>query len=78
MPDKVRILGQGMVVAKHRVLGGRKQYLIDSSHRTGGCTKSKMSSASDMTLGRIGEYVPARSLEIYQAIGSHLAHGDRP
>ena len=78
MPDKVRILDQGKLVAEHRVLEGRKQYLIDRSHRTGGSAKSKLSSAPDITLGRIGEYVPARSLSIYQAIGSHLAHGDRP
>lgn len=78
MPDKVRILDQGKLVAEHRVLEGRKQYLIDRSHRTGTSTKSKGSSAPDITLGRIGEYVPARSLEIYQTIGSHLAHGERP
>lgn len=78
MPDKVRILDQGKLVAEHRVLEGRKQYLIDRSHRTGGGTRSKVNASSDVTLGRIGEYVPARSLSIYQAIGSQLAQGDRP
>ncbi len=78
MPDRIRILDHGKVVAEHRVLEGRKQYLIDPGHRTGGSTKSKMSSAADITLGRIGEHVPARSLAVYQAIGAQLAHGDRP
>jgi hypothetical protein len=34
--------------------------------------------AAEITIGRIGDPVPLRSLVIYQAIGSQLATGGRP
>lgn len=78
MPDRIRILDLGVVVAEHPVMEGRKQYRIDRSHRTGGSARSKAKAHSDITVGRIGDHVPTRSLAIYQMIGAQLASGDGP
>jgi transposase len=78
MPDLIRILDLGMIVAEHPVLEGRKQYRIDRRHRTGGSAKRKANGITGVTVGRIGDHVPTRSLAVYQAIGVQLANGDRP
>jgi len=78
LPDLIRILDLGNIVAEHPVLEGRKQYRIDRSHRTGGGPKRKMDMAGAVTIGRIGDHVPLRPLAIYQAIGAQLASAGRP
>lgn len=78
LPDLVRILDLGIVVAEHPVAEGRKQYRIDRSHRTGGSARRKPSTTNGITLGRIGDHVPLRPLALYQAIGAQLAMGERP
>ena len=79
LPDRIRILDLGTIVAEHAVLEGRKQYRIDQQHRTGGRTAARRSGvAAGITIGRIGDHVPLRSLAVYQAIGSQLATGGRP
>ena len=78
LPDLIRILDLGNIVAEHPILEGRKQYRIDRSHRTGGSTKRKMNTATGVTIGRIGDHVPLRPLAIYQAIGAQLANAGRP
>ena len=78
LPDLIRILDLGIVVAEHPVAEGRKQYRIDRSHRTGGGAKRKPSTANGITLGRVGDHVPLRPLALYQAIGAQLAMGERP
>jgi len=78
LPDLIRILDLGNVVAEHPVLEGRKQYRIDRGHRTGGVAKRRTGIAAGISIGRIGDHVPRRSLAIYQAIGAQLAGGDRP
>jgi transposase len=77
LPDLIRILDRGIVVAEHPVLEGRKQYRIDRNHRTGGARRTANKIAC-ITLGRIGDHVPLRSLALYQAVGDQLAMGDRP
>ena len=79
LPDLVRILELGRVIAEHPVLEGRKQYRIDRSHRTGGNGAARRTGvAAGITIGRLGDHVPLRSLAVYQAIGSQLAAGGRP
>lgn len=79
LPDVVRILELGRVIAEHPVLEGRKQYRIDRRHRTGGSGAARRTGvAAGITLGRLGDHVPLRSLAVYQAIGSQLAAGGRP
>jgi hypothetical protein len=78
LPDLIRILDLGTVVAEHPILEGRKQYRIDRSHRTGGSTQRKLNAATGITIGRIGDHVALRPLAIYQAIGVQLANAGRP
>jgi transposase len=78
LPDIVRILDLGTVVAEHPVLEGRKRYLVDPAHRTRGTGTRRSGEAVEMTFGRIGEHVPLRPLSLYQAIGAQLAMGGRP
>ena len=78
LPELIRILELGRIIAEHPVLEGRKQYRIDRSHRTGGNgTRRRSGVAADVTIGRLGDHVPLRSLAVYQAIGSQLAAGGR-
>jgi transposase len=78
LPDLIRILDLGTVVAEHPVLEGRKQYRIDRRHRTGGSAKCKTNIPGGVIIGRIGDHVPLRPLAIYQAIGEQLANAGRP
>ena len=79
LPDLIRVLDLGNIVAEHPVLEGRRQYRIDRTHRTGGNGMRRRSGiAAGITIGRIGDHVPLRPLAIYQAIGSHLATAGRP
>jgi hypothetical protein len=78
LPDRIRILDLGMVVAEHAVVEVRKQYCIDRSHRTGGSARRKINTLAAITLSRIGDHVLARPLSVYQAIGTQLAMGERP
>ncbi len=79
LPDVIRILELGRVIAEHPVLEGRKQYRIDRRHRTGGSGAARRTGvAAGITLGRLGDHVPLRPLAVYQAIGSQLAAGGRP
>jgi transposase len=79
LPDKIRIIDLGNVIAEHPVLEGRRQYRIDPAHRTGGNGAQRRYHGKEViAIGRIGEHVAVCSLAIYQAIGSQLARGERP
>jgi hypothetical protein len=77
LPDLIRILDLGIVVAEHPVAEGRKHYRIDRNHRTGGSARRKTNMTNGIILGRIGDHVPLRPLALYQAIGAQLAMGER-
>jgi hypothetical protein len=79
LPDQIRILDQGRLVATHPVLEGHRQYRIDPAHRQRTHTRTpRQPTAEDLVIGRIGEHVARRSLAVYQAIGERLAlAGDR-
>lgn len=77
LPDLVRIIDRGIVVAEHPVLEGRRQYRIDRRHRTGRPQPRTPERPLTM-IGRIGDHVPLRSLAIYEAIGASLAMEGRP
>jgi transposase len=80
LPDQIRILDEGRLVATHPILEGRRQYRVDTAHRQGAAARSARHSADDaVIIGRIGERVAHRSLAIYQAVGERLAiAGGRP
>lgn len=78
LPDRIRILDMGEIIAEHAVLEGRRQSRIDPAHRTGNnAARQKIQNQDVIAVGRIGERVPVRSLAVYQAIGAQLAQGDR-
>lgn len=80
LPDQLRILDEGRLVAIHPVLEGRRQYRVDPAHRQGGVARSPRQVAGEaVAVGRIGDRVAQRSLAYYQAIGDRLAvAGERP
>ena len=81
LPDQLRILDEGRLVAVHPVLEGRRQYRVDPAHRQGAAARSPHRAAADETImvGRVGDRVAQRSLAYYQAIGERLAvAGERP
>jgi transposase len=74
LPDTIRILDQGRLVATHPVLEGRRQYQVDPSHRQGSAARAMRHGYEDsITIGRRGDQVARRSLDFYQAIGDRLA-----
>jgi transposase len=74
LPDIIRILDQGRVVAIHPVLEGRRRTRVAPEHRQGGTGRSRSRAvAGDVVIGRPGEHVPRRPLAFYQAVGHRLA-----
>jgi len=85
LPDLIRILDSGRLVASHPILEGRRQYRIDPGHRQGAAAHSLRRAHEDaIPIGRRGDHVARRSLAFYQAVGERLAigapstAGDRP
>ena len=80
LPDQIRILDEGRLVATHPVLEGRRQYRVDPAHRQGAVTRAPRHTPDEAVIvGRIGDRVAHRSLAFYQAIGECLAvAGGRP
>ncbi len=74
LPDMIRILDEGRLVASHPVIEGRRQYRIDPAHRQGAQARAmRHGYAEDVLIGRRGDHVARRSLSFYQAIGERLA-----
>jgi transposase len=77
LPDVIRILDQGCIVAVHPVLEGRRRTRVAPEHRQGGGRQRDgrfgSRSASGVVLGRSGDHIQRRSLEFYQAVGNRLA-----
>jgi len=73
LPDQIRILDQGRIVATHPVLEGRRQSRVDPVHRHGSVKRTSRQPAQDLIVGRIGQHVAQRSLAVYQEIGERLA-----
>ena len=80
LPDQLRILDEGRLVAVHPVLEGRRQYRVDPEHRQGAGTRSpRHADPAEAVVGHVGQRVAQRSLAYYQAIGDRLAvAGERP
>jgi transposase len=78
LPDLIRILDGGRLVASHPVIEGRRQYRIDPAHRQGAPARAmRHGQANEVLIGRRGDHVARRSLAFYQAIGERLASGER-
>ena len=77
LPDLIRVIECGIVVAEHPVLEGRRQYRIDRRQCTGPPI-SRMQKHPATMIGRIGNHLLLRSLAIYEAIAAGLALEGRP
>jgi transposase len=73
LPDQIRILDQGRIVATHPILEGRRQSRVDPLHRHGPVKRTSRQPAQDLIVSRIGQCVAQRSLAVYQEIGERLA-----
>ena len=72
LPDVIRILDQGKLVAIHPVLEGRKRTRVAPEHRQGRIPM-RSAPAQNTVIARSGDHVQRRSLNVYQAIGERLA-----
>ena len=78
LPDVIRILDQGRLVAVHPVLEGRKRTRVAPEHRQGRIPARSGPAQQAATIARAGDHVQRRSLDIYRAIGESLpASGGR-
>jgi hypothetical protein len=76
LPDTIRILDGGRLVASHPILEGRRQYRVDPDHRQGAAARAMRHGHPDsLTIGCRGDHVARRSLSVYQAVGERLAAG---
>ena len=73
LPDVIRILDQGHLVAVHPVLEGRKRTRVAPEHRQGRIAMRPGPAQQTTIIARAGDHVQRRSLDIYQAIGEGLA-----
>jgi len=74
LPDQIRVLDEGRLVAVHPVLEGHRQYRVDPAHRKGAAARAMRHIPGDtVVLARVGDHVAQRSLAFYQAIGERLA-----
>jgi hypothetical protein len=79
LPDIIRILDQGRLVATHPILEGRRRTSTDPSHRQGASRAQRRPQDDVVVIGRVGERVARRPLTFYQAVGNRLAaSGGRP
>ena len=73
LPDIIRILDAGRLVAVHPVLEGRRRTRVAPDHRQGRVPSRPGAVEQGAVIGRPGDRIPRRSLDIYQAIGERLA-----
>ena len=73
LPDIIRILDQGRLVAVHPVLEGRRRTRVAPDHRQGRVAIRSGPGSPLGIVGRTGDHVQCRPLDIYQAIGNRLA-----
>jgi hypothetical protein len=79
LPDTIRILDQGRLIAVHPVLEGRKRTRIAPEHRNQPRHhRGRPTGAAHqpgIVIAHPGEHIGARPLDIYQAIADRLAQG---
>lgn len=76
LPDVIRIIDNGRLVAIHPVLEGRRQTRVAPEHSQGPIRARSRATAPALALGRLGDQVPRRSLAVYQAIADRLARAE--
>jgi len=82
LADEIQIFDVGRLVAVHPIVEGRRRTLIDPGHRRWPNRPQRSNGAAreeNVAIGRTGDRVARRSLEVYAAVGRRLAlAGGRP
>ena len=77
--DEVRIFENGMLIAAHPVLEGRKQRRVHPDHRRALVSQHRSKTRDDAIVVKpAGDTVLQRSLAFYDAVGKVLAQENRP
>ena len=77
LASEVQIFEDGSLVAAHPVLEGRHQRRVAPGHRKAIISKRSRGVQGDVVLGRNGDVVAQRSLQVYDAVARRLAQGGR-
>lgn len=77
LANEVQIYEEGALIAAHPVLEGRHQRRVAQGHRKLPANHRARGAPVDVILGRNGDVVAQRSLEIYEAVARRLAQGVR-
>lgn len=79
LADEVRIFENGMLIAAHPVLEGRKQRRIHPDHRRALAPQHRSRTRDDAIVVKpAGDTVLQRSLTFYDAVSKVLAQENRP
>jgi transposase len=73
LADEIRILENGVPIARHAPLEGRGQTRVDPAHRRPALRSGGPADHRPVALVRSGEQVARRSLDFYDAVGRVLA-----
>ena len=77
--DEVRIFKNGILIAAHPVLEGRKQRWVHSDHRRSITPQHRLRTWNEPIIVKsTGDTVLQRSLAFYDAVGKVLAQENRP
>jgi transposase len=78
LANEVQIFEDGSLIAAHAVLEGRNQRRVAPGHRKPMVGHRSWGPEAGVVLGRNGDVVAQRSLDIYDAVARRLAQGGRP
>ena len=78
LPDLVRMLDLGSGVAEHPFSKAASGTASIVAIRTGDSATRRRTGVASITIGRLGDHVPLRSLAVCQEIGGQLAARGRP
>ncbi|RUP19581.1 IS21 family transposase [Methylobacterium sp.] len=81
LAEEIQIFDAGRLVAVHPVIEGRRRNQVALGHRRGSGLPPRAQGPvreGSLVIGRAGDQVARRSLEIYAAVGRRLAAGGQP
>ena len=79
LADEIQVYDAGRLVAVHPVLEGRRRTLVAPGHRRSILPRAdRARREAPIPIGRAGDVVARRPLEVYAAVGRQLAEGGRP
>lgn len=73
LADEIRIFEEGSLIASHPVLEGRNQRRVAPGHRKAAPPRRRDAQSAMASIGRAGDVVARRPLDIYAAVAQHLS-----